>query len=133
MKKTVFVVEPQELFVDRLRQVLTQAGLDVIGVSVDINLGAIVASEPNVVFLDADFLGDDPRNAVREINGVAEGATICVYTQGRGENLVGSCCVLSKGSTEDELLHALRALLADGGTAASAGPAGRTFPQTRAV
>ncbi|MBV8602823.1 MAG: response regulator transcription factor [Candidatus Eremiobacteraeota bacterium] len=120
MRKTAFVIEPQELFVDRLRQVLERAGLDVVGVSIDIDLRAIVGTEPNVVFIDTDFLGDDPRDAVLAVNGVAQGAAICVYTQSRGSDVGRACvaagarCVLSKEATEDEILAALESVLVDG-------------------
>jgi len=112
-----YVVEPQLIFVDRLKQVLGIAGYEVIGTSSHLDLSGIAAAHAELVFLDLDFLHDDALAAVASIHSLLERTAICVYTQRRGNGLgstlieAGARCALSKEATEAEIVGALKAVL----------------------
>lgn len=120
MRFKAYVVEPQEIFVDHLRRVLAEVDMEVVGVSPHVDAKAIAAVDPELVFLDADFGTDDLRSAVAAVRKVARNAIICVVTQRRRKALGASClragasCVLSKESTDTEVVEALRFALAGG-------------------
>ena len=120
MRFRAYIIEPQEIFVDHLRRVLAEVDMDVTGVSAQLDVKAIVAADPELVFLDADFGSDDPRSAVAAVRKAVRNAIICVVTQRRRKALGASClragasCVLSKESTDAEVVEALRFALAGG-------------------
>lgn len=120
MRFRAYVIEPQEIFVDHLRQLLAEVDMDVTGVSSQIDAKAISEADPELVFLDADYGLEDPRSAVAAVRKAARNAIICVVTQRRRKALGAAClragasCVLSKQSTDGELVEALRFALAGG-------------------
>ncbi len=109
----VHVVEPQELFVPTLIDVFIEAGLRVDRVVDDIYPQILLEEQPNVLFIDTDYL-TDPLRAVRLAHVLVPGATIFVYGgltgSGAREAFVaaGASTVLAKSAERASVVEALQ-------------------------
>lgn len=115
----VGIIEPQRLFAPFLTQLLSEFGFSVVTTLETMSLDDIGRNEPDLVFVDIDFLEIEPIVAIGQLHRVVPRATICAYT-GRNDaawaaecSAAGANCVISKGATPQEIIlgvqHALSA------------------------
>ena len=118
--ETVYVVEPQALFGPKLARLVADAGGTVVGTAAGLDLDAIIAAAPNAVLLDLDFTAYDVADALDVLRSEAPAVRPILLTAERGAGWLeryrgaGAASVVSKDSTEEELVHDLRVVL-DGG------------------
>lgn len=109
----VHIVEPQDLFVPTLIDVFEEAGLLVDRVDEEIHPQILLEEQPDVLFVDADYL-KDPLRAVRLAHVLVPAAAIFVYggAQGRGAReafvAAGASVVLAKSAERASIVEALR-------------------------
>jgi DNA-binding NarL/FixJ family response regulator len=109
----VHVVEPQDLFVPTLIDVFQEAGLDVDRVDDEILPQVLLDEQPDLLFIDTDYLGD-PLRAVRLAHVLVPGATIFVYGSTAGSRArdafiaAGATIVLAKSAERASIVEALR-------------------------
>jgi DNA-binding NarL/FixJ family response regulator len=114
---SVGIIEPQRLFEPFLKQLLTDAGFDVIAPLHSLSLDEIGRNDPSVIFIDIDFIDDEPGPALRQLRHVAPDATICAYTGRTEEGWAATCtraganCVISKSATPAEIVAGMRQAL----------------------
>jgi len=113
----VGVIEPQRLFAPFLTQLLSGEGFSVVASLESMSLDEIGRNEPDVVFVDIDFIEVEPITAIRQLHGVVPSATICAYT-GRTDHewaaairSAGANCVISKSATPGEIVEAIQRAL----------------------
>ena len=113
----VGVIEPQRLFAPFLTQLLAGEGFSVVTSLESMSIDEIGRNEPDVVFVDIDFIEGDPLAAIQLLRGVVPNATICAYT-GRTEAgwaaacaSAGANCVISKAATPAEIVAAINGAL----------------------
>jgi hypothetical protein len=110
----VHVVEPQHIFVPTLIDVFLEAGLDVDRVDDDILPQVLLDEQPDLLFIDIDYLRD-PLRSVRLAHVLVPGATIFVYGSVAGSRTydafiaVGATIVLGKSAERASIVEALRA------------------------
>ena len=116
----VGVIEPQRLFAPFLAQLLSGEGFSVVASLESMSLDEIGRNEPDVVFVDIDFIEVEPITAIRQLHGVVPNATICAYT-GRTDpewaaaiHGAGANCVISKSATPAEIVEAIQRALRAG-------------------
>jgi DNA-binding NarL/FixJ family response regulator len=111
------IIEPQRLFAPFLTQVLSEAGFSVIISLETLSLDELGRNEPTVVFIDIDFIGVDPINALRQTRQVVPNATICAYTGNVEEGWSAACiraganCVMSKSAVPSEIVAGIQRAL----------------------
>ncbi|HTZ54543.1 MAG TPA: hypothetical protein VMB20_05725 [Candidatus Acidoferrum sp.] len=111
----VHIVEPQDLFVPTLIDVFEEAGLPVDRVDDDIHPQVLLEEQPDVVFVDADYL-TDPLRSVRLAHVLAPDAVIFVYGGAEGRRAreafiaAGASLVLAKSTGRDAIVEALRSV-----------------------
>ena len=116
----VGIIEPQRLFAPFLTQLLSEVGFSVVASLESMSLDEIGRNEPDVVFVDIDFLEIDPMTALRQLRGVVPRATICAYTGRSDEGWAAACtaaganCVISKSATPLEIVNGIQRALASG-------------------
>lgn len=109
----VHVVEPQDLFVPTLIDVFQEAGLGVDRVDDDILPQVLLEEQPDLLFVDIDYL-DDPLRAVRLAHVLVPGAVIFVYGGAAGSwahdafIAAGATIVLGKSAERALIVEALR-------------------------
>jgi DNA-binding NarL/FixJ family response regulator len=113
-----YVVEPQTIFVDFLKDVLTDAGLEVLCVDNRVDPHRLLEVQPRMLFIDLDFTEEpDPLEAIRKSRAVLPEALICVYTDNQKPGWPDSCQlagangVLSKASKSDEVADGIRMMI----------------------
>ena len=110
-----YVVEPQSLFVPYLSDVLASVELNVVRVAADLDVDDIRRTDPAALFVDTDFLVEDPADALSAMRAALPRAFICAYTDGEGASrpdrlrYAGANCVLSKRSGPAQIAADLRA------------------------
>lgn len=118
--QTVYVVEPQALFAPKLARLIGDAGGRVAGAASVLDLDAIIAAAPDAVLLDLDFTAYDVGDVLDVLRAEAPRVRPIVLTGDRGDGWLercrgsGAASVVSKATTEEELVHDLRVVL-DGG------------------
>jgi DNA-binding NarL/FixJ family response regulator len=116
-RRVVHIVEPQDLFVPTLVDVFQEAGLGVDRVDDEIDPQTLLDEQPDVVFIDADYLADSLRS-VRLAHVLAPGATIFVYGGAQGRRAreafiaAGASLVLGKNAERGLIVEALRSIRA---------------------
>jgi hypothetical protein len=113
-RAVVHVVEPQELFVPTLIDVFQEAGLGVDRVDDEVLPQVLLEEQPDLLFIDADYLAD-PLRAVRLAHVLVPDATIFVYGGAGGNSAardafiaVGATVVLTKSAERASIIEALR-------------------------
>ncbi|HTU70952.1 MAG TPA: hypothetical protein VMF11_11600 [Candidatus Baltobacteraceae bacterium] len=110
----VHIVEPQDLFVPTLVDVFSEAGLFVDRVSEQIDPQILLEEQPDLLFVDSDYL-DDPLRAVRLARTLAAHAFIVIYSNSRGGGsedaflAAGAAVVLDKSAERESIVETLRA------------------------
>ena len=117
---TVYVVEPQALFGPKLARLVGEAGGRVAGTASVLDLDDVIAAAPDAVLLDLDFTAYDVADVLDVLSAEAPRVRAIVLTAERGAGWLercraaGAASVVSKASTEEQLVHDLRLIL-DGG------------------
>lgn len=118
---TIYVVEPQALFGPKLARLVGDAGGRVANTASVLDLDEIIAAAPDAVLLDLDFTAYDVADVLDVLRAEAPRVRAIVLTAERGAGWLDRCreagaaSVVSKASTEEELIHDLRVVL-DGGS-----------------
>jgi DNA-binding NarL/FixJ family response regulator len=116
----VGIIEPQRLFAPFLTQLLAEVGFSVVTSLESMSLDEIGRNEPDVVFVDIDFLEIDSLVAIRQLHGVVPQAMICAYTGCGDEGWAAACneagahCVISKSATPHEIITGIQRALQAG-------------------
>jgi DNA-binding NarL/FixJ family response regulator len=111
--KRVHVIEAQYLFIPALIDVFAEAGLVVESVASTIDPRKLLADDPDIVFLDADFM-DEPVEGVRLAHVLLPEARICVYASSTGDMrnrafiAAGATVVLEKSAERSDVVRSLR-------------------------
>jgi DNA-binding NarL/FixJ family response regulator len=111
---SVHLVEAQGLFVPTLADMFHEIGLDVLNVSSVVNVERVLDEQPDVLFIDADFLEEEPLWLVNSLRLVVPEAVICVYTGepspqwARACHFAGATAVFSKNSRRREIVAGMR-------------------------
>jgi DNA-binding NarL/FixJ family response regulator len=112
-KSRVFLVEAQSLFVPALIEVMTEAGLELLGVSDDADATTLLEAQPDVVFVDIDFLAQEPVRLISVLHSMLPQAAIYVYTSIstwiKNCSFPGAAAVFSKHADHQQLVDGLRA------------------------
>jgi DNA-binding NarL/FixJ family response regulator len=111
---SVHLIEAQGLFVPTLAEVFGEIGLEMLNVSSDINVERILDEQPDVLFIDADFLNEDPLRLVNSLRVFVPEAIICVYTGERSSqwakacHFAGATAVFSKNAPRSEIVAGMQ-------------------------
>ncbi|HTX57342.1 MAG TPA: hypothetical protein VMD47_09590 [Candidatus Acidoferrales bacterium] len=110
--EVVHIVEAQDLFVPTLVDVFDEAGMHVDRVDEDISPQVVLDEQPDLLFVDTDYL-DDPLRAIRLAHVLAPGATIVAYSAAESlerEAIVaaGASFVLAKSEERSSIVDVLK-------------------------
>lgn len=114
---SVHLIEAQALFVPTLEEVFTDIGLALLAVSSDVDLHCLLEAQPDVVFVDADYVSEEPLRLVNLLRTLVPNGIICVYTSERSTqwakacHLAGATAVFSKNARRNEIIDGMREAL----------------------
>jgi DNA-binding NarL/FixJ family response regulator len=114
---SVHLIEAQGLFVPTLAEVFGEIGLEMLNVSSEVNVERILDEQPDVLFVDADFVNEDPLRLVNSLRLVVPEAIICVYTGERSSqwakacHFAGATAVFSKNAPRSEIVAGMQEAL----------------------
>jgi DNA-binding NarL/FixJ family response regulator len=120
VRTTTYIIERLGFVAPYLAQTLSEADLDVLRVTDDIDFSYLQRASPDVIFADIDFLAGDAPATIRKIRRQSPLSLICVYTSqtdpswAKTCHLAGANAVFTKLSTDEELIAGLRDTLAVG-------------------
>ena len=109
---SVHLIEAQALFVPTLAEVFREAGLDLCSVSNDVDMHKLLDDQPDVLFVDADFVNQEPLRLINALRMLVPNAVICVYTSQRSPDWAKACHFA--GATAVFSKHADRREIVDG-------------------
>ncbi len=109
---SVYLIEAQALFVPTLIDVFAEAGLELRGVSGDADARSLIDAKPDVIFVDVDFLTQEPVHLVGFLRTLLPQAAIYVYTSVTSwvmsAGFPGASAVFSKHASRQEIVAGLR-------------------------
>ncbi len=111
-----YLIEPQLLFVPFLKRILTEAGLQVVATSEDIDGKEIVAHDPAAVLVDVDFFERGAPNALCRIRQAVKTATVIAFSEVDDPTFEAAChisgatALVSKRFGAEQFVKALRAV-----------------------
>ena len=111
---SVHLVEAQYLFVPTLTDVFGELNWEVRSIATDLDIERLLADQPDVVFIDVDFISDEPLRVVRAARVLAPQSVICVYGSAGHLDLAqaylgaGATQVFDKNADRGEILEGLR-------------------------
>jgi DNA-binding NarL/FixJ family response regulator len=111
---SVHLIEAQALFVPTLEEVFADVGLALLAVSSDVDLHQLLEAQPDVVFVDADYVSEEPLRLVNLLRTLVPNGIICVYTSERSTqwakacHLAGATAVFSKNARRSEIIDGMR-------------------------
>jgi DNA-binding NarL/FixJ family response regulator len=111
---SVHLIEAQALFVPTLEEVFADVGLSLLAVSSDVDLHQLLEAQPDVVFVDADYVSEEPLRLVNLLRTLVPNGIICVYTSERSAqwakacHLAGATAVFSKNARRSEIIGGMR-------------------------
>jgi DNA-binding NarL/FixJ family response regulator len=114
-RKMVHLIEAQHLFVPTLVEVLEEARLTVNHVGAALDPRRLLDDDPDIIFLDADFL-EEPLEGVRLAHVLVPKARICVYASAtnpvrkRAFASAGADLVLEKTADRRQIVRELQAI-----------------------
>ncbi|MGC1381245.1 MAG: hypothetical protein WA814_09535 [Candidatus Baltobacteraceae bacterium] len=100
-----------------LAEIFLELGLDLRGVSSDVDMLQMLDDQPDVFFVDADFLERDPLHLVNTLRMLVPEAVICVYTGERRPewaeacHFAGATAIFSKNANRYEIVSGMREAL----------------------
>ena len=107
---SVHLIEAQALFVPTLADVFSELGLELRSVSNDVDLHRLLDDQPDVLFVDADYVSQEPLRLVNLLRMLVPEAVICVYTSERSADwakavhFAGATAVFSKNAERGEII-----------------------------
>jgi DNA-binding NarL/FixJ family response regulator len=113
----VAIIEPQRIFAPFLMRLLSEAGFSIVATLDSLSLDEIARAEPNVIFIDLDFIDVEPLTALRQLRLVAPNATVCVYTGRLEDSWAAACsraganCIVSKLAAPHEIAAGIKCAL----------------------
>lgn len=111
---SVHLIEAQALFVPTLEEVFADLGLALLAVSSDVDLHRLLEEQPDVVFVDADYVSEEPLRLVNLLRTLVPNGIICVYTSERSSqwaracHLAGATAVFSKNARRSEIIGGMQ-------------------------
>jgi DNA-binding NarL/FixJ family response regulator len=115
-RTVVDLIEAQQLFVPTLVEVLEEARLAVNYVGSSLDARRLLDDDPDIVFLDADFL-EEPLEGVRLAHVLVPKARICVYATAKNEVrkrafvTAGADLVLEKSADRRHIVRELQGIV----------------------
>ncbi|HTU82229.1 MAG TPA: hypothetical protein VMF61_08875 [Candidatus Acidoferrales bacterium] len=112
--RSVHLIEAQALFVPILADVFTELGLELTSVSSDIDMHKLLDDQPDVLFVDADFVNQEPLRLINALRMLVPESVICVYTGQRSPDWAKAChfagatAVFSKNAHRREIVSGMR-------------------------
>jgi len=112
-RAVVHLIEPQNLFVQALIEVFTEAGLSVDYVAPVIDPRRTLDDNPDLIFVDTDFL-PEPLESVSLVRLLAPQAIIATYTSGTSETVrsafmsSGADVIIEKSAERRSVVQGLR-------------------------
>lgn len=116
----VHVIEPQALFVPMLDDVFREIGLRVSRVTRDAEFQTLLEEQPEIVFLDADFVEQETVNLIVLLRMLLPKTLVAVYTATHNARRAHACqasganAVLSKSASRQEIVAGLRQMVETG-------------------
>jgi DNA-binding NarL/FixJ family response regulator len=112
-KKTpsIYLIEAQSLFVPVLTDVFQEAGLELRGVSSDADPRSLLDAQPDIVFIDIDYVAQEPVSLIGVLRTLLPKSAIYVYTSVASwvkERLPGATAVFSKRQDREHIVAGLR-------------------------
>jgi DNA-binding NarL/FixJ family response regulator len=113
----VYVIEAQSLFVPALLEVLDELGLELRSVSSDVDMEALLEEQPDVVFVDLDFVDREPLRLLRGLRTLLPNTLIWVYCSERDPAWIrayiqaGASSVFGKNDARNQILARMHAEL----------------------
>jgi DNA-binding NarL/FixJ family response regulator len=114
---SVHLIEAQALFVPILAEVFREVGLELSSVATDIDMHKLLDDQPDVLFVDADYLNQEPLRLVNALRMLVPEAVICVYTSQRSPDWAKAChfagatAVFSKNAERREIVGGMQEAL----------------------
>lgn len=111
------LIEAQALFVPALREVFGELGLEVGTVSSDVEMQSVLEGQPDVLFIDIDYVNQEPLQVVSILRTLAPNSAICVYTSKRGRRWARACqaagadAIFSKNARRSEIVAGMNDVL----------------------
>lgn len=109
---SIYLIEAQSLFVPALEEVFQEVGLELRGVSRDADPRVLLDAQPDVVFIDIDYVTQDPLYLVGVLRTLLPKAAIFVYTSVakwvNAQRLPGATTVISKHDDRMQIIAELR-------------------------
>jgi|SRR5579862_4358700 len=111
--QSLHLIEAQALFVPTLTDVFREIGLHVDAVSSDVDLHGLLEEKPDILFVDTDYLKQEPLRAISLLSVLVPDAIICVYTNERSAEWANAChfagamAVLSKNAHRSEIVEGM--------------------------
>jgi DNA-binding NarL/FixJ family response regulator len=109
---SVYLIEAQSLFVPTLADVFREAGFELRGVSGDADARTLLDAQPDVVFVDIDYVQQEPVRLVRVLRTLLPRTAICIYTSiskwVKGRHFPGATVVFGKNEDRQQIVAALR-------------------------
>ena len=115
--RTVYLIEAQALFVPILAEVFAEIGLELRSVATDVDMHGLLDEQPDVLFVDADFVNQEPLRLVNALRMLVPAAVICVYTSQRSPDWAKAChfaganAVFSKNADRREIVSGISGAL----------------------
>lgn len=110
---SVHLIEAQALFVPTLSEVFAELGLEVLGVSSDLDMQTLMEQQPDVLFVDVDYVNITPLRLVDVLRMLVPSAVICIYTSQRSPDWTRQChaagasAIFSKNAARNEILSGM--------------------------
>lgn len=111
------LIEAQSLFVPALAEIFEELGLQPLNVSSGIDMHALLEEQPDLIFVDADFVGYEPLRSIGTLRTLVPNGIICIYSSERDPLWVEACSdagaavVFSKSAERSEILSGVREAL----------------------
>jgi len=111
---TIHLIEAQALFVPVLADVFRELGLDLRSVTSDVDMRALLDEQPEILFVDADYIAEEPLRLVDVLRLLVPNAVICVYTSQRSTqwaqacHFAGATAVFHKNADRPEIIAGMR-------------------------
>ncbi len=116
----VHVIEPQALFASTLGGVFGELGMGVHRISKDADFRELLEEQPAVLFIDADYVTQEPLRLIPLLRTLLPDALIAIYTGQRASEWAKACCfsganaIFSKSARREEIVDGLRQMLDTG-------------------
>lgn len=109
---SVYLIEAQSLFVPTLADVFREAGFELRGVSGDADARTLLDAQPDVVFVDIDYVAQEPVRLIGILRAILPRAAICIYTSiskwVKGRRFPGATAVFGKDEDRQQIVAGLQ-------------------------